>query len=744
MTKFRQRKLWLAALAIVFVFAACKGETPTAPPVGGGNPPTGGGTTPTGISITLSASPQSLEVDRTSVITATVTSNGAAVPDGTAVEFTTTNGTFADTGQPVTIRTTTGGVATASLSATATGTAVVTVTVQNVSRNTQVVFGGKQYSITVAATPTDLETGQNSVLVANVTHGAAPVPDGTQVEFTTTTGTFTESGAVTAIVTTTNGVARATLTSGNAGTATVSVKSGGATGSTQVTFRGSNRPTVTGITPNFGRPQGGETIRIQGTNFRERVRVFFDVGETQPREAMVVSVTPTEITVITPPVNLAAGEQLQAPITVVVEADSANEARIVAATPFSFRSTQLTPNITTVSPNSGPPQGGTIVTIFGSNFEMSNVQVLFGAAEARVIETHFDNIKVQTPSARDTTGTGSEPTTGFVSITVVNIASGTRTSLSNGFRYTPGMAITAISPNQGLYTGGTRVTIDGVGFSDPVAVSIAGIAARVIDARSGTKLIVETSAVEVSGCAAPTGPVIVTNISTGISAEGPSFIYKVPKPIILGVSGAPITPGSPAVIRVANPGLVPRIQIGDKNVSITAVTVNADGSASYTITVPSNLTLGTEACPAGGSISIPTSFSIVYTALDTGCMDTLTNGITVDPVALPRASVTPASLTLTARADVDSATPGNQPGPPGVASVTVSNTGTTTLVINSYTVSPGFTVSGPPANHSLASCETATITVSYAPGAAGSTTPGTLTIVTNANDPSVALTGSTQ
>src|SRR6202007_172167 len=60
--------------------------------------------------------------------------------DGTAVQFTASAGTFADTGTNTTIRTTTGGVATAKLSSSTAGNVTITETVNNVQKTTTVTF----------------------------------------------------------------------------------------------------------------------------------------------------------------------------------------------------------------------------------------------------------------------------------------------------------------------------------------------------------------------------------------------------------------------------------------------------------------------------------------------------------------------------------------------------------------------------------------------------------------------------
>src|SRR5438876_3928285 len=135
MIKMRQRKMMFALLALILIFAGCKAESPTTPTVtspGGG--PTGGVTPPTNATINLTVSNANPLVNSNVVITATVTQNNQNVPNGTAVQFSTTLGTFTDTGTTITIRTTTNGVATATLTSATAGTATITATANNVSK----------------------------------------------------------------------------------------------------------------------------------------------------------------------------------------------------------------------------------------------------------------------------------------------------------------------------------------------------------------------------------------------------------------------------------------------------------------------------------------------------------------------------------------------------------------------------------------------------------------------------------
>lgn len=583
------RRHWFALLAILLVFAACKGDSPTAPP-----PTTTGGPTtpPTGVTINVTTSSTDVEVDQNVVITASVTANGNAVPNGTAVEFSTTNGTFADTGQRTTVRITNNGTATATLSSATATTAIVTVTVNNVSRSTP--------TITFRARPV-----------------TQPQP--------------------------------------------------------------STDPTISSVAPTSGRPSGGERITIAGTNFRGRVRVFFQIpGEATEREVTVESVSPdgTRIIAITPAVQLAPGGTLDATIRVVVDADTANARSVAAPTPFTYRLVQITPDITTITPNSGPLAGGTQVTIFGTGFQ-EPVQVLFGVAEAQIIQTNFDQISVVTPPARDTTGDGSEPVTGLVDVTVININSGTRDTITGGFRYSPGMAITGISPLFGSALGGTEIAINGIGFDGRLQVTVgtgAGERELQVIRISGTQILARTSALS-SPCSGFSGPINVRNLDNGlVTASTPQVFSFVPVlPQILSVAPSDTTvnsliqPGETVNVRVQNPGVGPfgtaniRFTVNGQTItpspsSITAGTGNAD----FVVAVPSSgFTFPTLACTIGGLAGTqfgPLDVDFVFNNTTTVCTDTLRTQVH-PPGANP--CLTPPTPSVTVPAGGTCANPAN-------------------------------------------------------------------------------------
>lgn len=667
--------LILTAMALLALFAGCKGESPTAPPPVTNTSGNGGGgvTPPTGATITLSQSNASPVVNSTSIITATVSVNGQPAPNGTAVEFATNNtsATFTENNDVKIIKTTTNGVATATVTSTDVGSVTVTATVNNAAKTIDVNFK------------------------------AEPVAPGPPP---------------------------------------------------------STAPTISSVSPNIGKPTGGELITINGNNFTAPVRVLFDLGGGVVKEGSVQSVTTTQIQVLTPPIDLTTGQTQAVAITVITQAGSTTEQRVSKTSAFTFQLAVLTPSIRLISPTSGPVDGGTRVTIQGDGFQ-APVQVFFGSAQAEVISTIFNEIVVISPTARDTAPNGSGTVTGPVAVKVINGLAGAAkaATLAEGFRYINKVQVTAITPNQGPFTGGTHFRIDGIGFESGAIVTLDGIAAQVISV-SSTEIIGISNGIALSSCADATGPVQVTNINNGDSGgTGISWIYRVVKPIITNVTPNPVQAGANAQITVANATGFPRILIGGVGVVVTGTVVNPNGSTTYTVQVPTTLTLTTQSCgTAGGTAQVPTSFDVQYTSLETSCTDTLVKGLTVAPPASPTLFLNPSGFT----AFTATITPATAAGPGGVPpatpasvkgtsqTISIINTGAAPLTVQSITTTCGagsnFTVPTSASPQTLNTCDALPLTISYN----GSTTAGSstcsVTITTDAGTKTFNLTGTSQ
>ena len=611
-------------------------------------------------------------------------------------------------------------------------------------------------------------TGSTSTITATVTQNNAPVPNGTAVEFATTAlnANFTDTtdNPTTLIRTTTNGVAKATVTSGTAGPVVVTVTVNNVTKSVTLNFQDpviqppptSTSPTIASISPTTGLPTGNQTLTITGTNFRTPVRVLVDPGNGQtPKEAFVTSVTPTQITVVTPAFDLGVAQQIVASITVIVEAGTPTEQRVTKSAAFTITAPVLTPVVRSLAPTSGPIDGGTRVTITGDAFE-SPAQVFFGSAQAQVLNVQFHTIDVITPAARDTNPNGSGAVTGPIDVRVLNVNSGKSVTAAAAFRYVNKAQITAVTPDQGPFTGGTRVLIDGTGFNEPVTVYLDGIAASVIKV-TPTEITVISNGIAIASCGDSTGPVIVTNVDNGDTATAPTpWIFRVAKPVIVSVTGVNPAPGTTVSVIVANAVGIPRITIGGVGAAIVSQTDNGNGTTTFGVQVPATLKFQQDACPAGGTAAQPTAFDVTYTSLTTTCTDTLVKGLTIVPPAGPIftliGAVTPFQGTIT---------PGSGGGPttvsvdPASETITVVNTGNGgPLTVTGISQAGGggtgcarFSILSsqlPPT--SLNQCEALPLTIKYNAPIVPTATPDvcTITINTNAGNKSFTLNGSSQ
>ena len=557
MMRIRQSKSVIALLAVLALFTACKGESPTAPPPTTG--PGGGSTPPSAATIALAVANPSPVAGSSTTVTATVTVGGQPAANGTAVEFVSNNPalTLDGTASTSTIKTTTGGTATVTVTSNVAGTYTVTAFVGSTSQSTTITFRA----------PTTV-----------------PVPPSTA-------------------------------------------------------------PTITSVSPLVGRPTGGEQVTIRGTNLRGPVRVVFDFGGGLVKDALILSATETQIVVMSPPIDLAAAQTRNATIRVFTQVGTATETVSTVGEPFVYQAETLTPRITTLSPASGRPEGGTEVVIIGDGFQ-GPVQVFFGAAEAQVLRVEFDRIIVVAPPSRNTSPDGTGPISGPVPVTVINVNSATRVTLADAFRYTPNMQITAVRPLIGPSTGGTDVTIDGVGFEDPVQV-LFELGGRFVEAQvirvSGTQIVVRTLPTG-TPCAGGNSIITVRNVSTAATATSPNPFTFVPvSPSILSITGTPVLPGGSIAVTVANPGVGP---LGTANVRFTVngvtvipspnVVTNGSTTQTFTVAVPTTgFTFPTVACTTPSSTPGtrlgPVDVALTFTNATTGCTDTVANAVRVTP-----------------------------------------------------------------------------------------------------------------
>ncbi len=300
------------------------------------------------------------------------------------------------------------------------------------------------------------------------------------------------------------------------------------------------------VVPNVGSPEGGYIARIVGSGFSDPFRVLFG-GTPAPVRSFTDSVLEVEV----PPFALPTGQVQSVGVSVTINLnDTDPDAQQAADTlPNAFTYARggtggpQQPLIFSVSPTSGPNEGGTEVTIRGEGFG-NEVQVFLSGGslvEAQVLSVSSNRIVIQTPAA---TGSNFANQNSIVDVRVRSLSTGQEATLTGAFQYGDGnggngLFISSAGPGRGPYTGGTVVTMFGSGFEEPVAISFGGFAQERISV-TGTEIIGRSVKVPLTNCQPVSGPFSVTNVETSESfTSGINFTYE---PIMVSIGG--ISPSS--------------------------------------------------------------------------------------------------------------------------------------------------------------------------------------------------------
>jgi acid phosphatase len=183
-------------------------------------------------------------------------------------------------------------------------------------------------------------------------------------------------------------------------------------------------PILTGVAPSVGPVTGGTPVTISGTGFAQGATVSF--GGTPATSVTVVG--STSLTAITP-------------------AHSSGAVDVVVTNPGGQSGTRQNgftyqagppPVVSGVQPNSGPTDGGTIVTISGSGF-LTGANVMVGSVPAVNVTVNSNSNIVATTAAH---------AAGTVAVVVTN-PDGQSSSLANSFTYVapPGAETVLLTDN---------------------------------------------------------------------------------------------------------------------------------------------------------------------------------------------------------------------------------------------------------------------------------------------------------
>ena len=506
--------LFAATAGLSLLLAACAGESPTAP-----KPPTNGGD---GGACTVTVSLDSTSVTPLAgtaiILRATVRKGGALVPDGTSVIFTTDFGYFLETGLPSVSKVTQNGFADVTLGATASGLAKVKATFE---------CGSAEKSIDYQPVPA------NGPFISSISPTSGSCAGGDPV--TINGGRFGSAAANVRVLFGGNPATVRSVSDTQLSVLTPAktlsnpqvpekvdivilffvddIPAGNVAASKAFTYYcvdPNKRLTVTSVTPNSGKPEGGQQVIVTGSNFlpsqtssAATTRVTFGASP-----ASVVSVTDTQITVQTPR-HILANPAVPETVDVAVTADLGLVSQQSGLLPnsFTYRSDgggstcAGAPGlfIATVKPaeptTSGSPDGGDVVVVTGGGFlagatsaeALSRTQVFFGGIQGVVSSVNDSELRVTTP--RRILANPDKPET--VDVRVIVDAGGPREAcieVTKAYTYYPGGSlvpvITSMSPSSGPNDVSTRVTLFGRNFKLPMQVFVGGVEAAVVDIRA--------------------------------------------------------------------------------------------------------------------------------------------------------------------------------------------------------------------------------------------------------------------
>jgi hypothetical protein len=203
---------------------------------------------------------------------------------------------------------------------------------------------------------------------------------------------------------------------------------------------------------------------------------------------------------------------------------------LTAAAPAAADSPAI-PEVAELSPNYGPPAGGTAVTIHGVNFSGATA-VAFGSSDAESFTVDSDSTitAVSPPKAQYW---------GVVDVTVLGPGGSSPVASQDRFGYGP--IVDELTPRQGPAVGGTEVTIGGFGLNEATKVVFGASAA----ASFSVNLNGSITAISPPAHGGETvAPVEVT------TPEGPSNTYTVPdtEPVNLFSFGPTVTAVEPSEV----------------------------------------------------------------------------------------------------------------------------------------------------------------------------------------------------
>ncbi len=442
--------------------------------------------------------------------------------------------------------------------------------------------------------------------------------------------------------------------------------------------------TVTGISPDAGVPGGSTTVTITGSGFTGATEVDFGPGNSAP----FTFDSDGQITATSPP----GSGTVDVTVTTLLGGTS-------PTTPADEYTYEDAPTVTGVSTSAGPLNGGTAVTITGTNLTDAT-GVSFGTTPA----TSFTVVN----STTITTTSPGVSQAGAVDVTVTTpVATSAANPPGDQFSYDPVPAVTNVQPSAGALAGGTTVTISGSGFTGATAVDFGSGQPAQFTVNSDSSITATSPA--------GTGTVSITVTTPGgtsaTGGPGTDFAYG-PVPAVTSVSPNVGSVQGGASVKISGSGFsgATKVMFGS-----TAATFTVNSSGQITATSPAVLDSG----PVDVTVTTPVATSDVNPPGDQFTYDPVPTVTDIQPDAGPLAGGTTVTISgsgFTGATEVDfgtgqaaqftvksdSSITATSPGGTGTVSITVTTPGGTSASGGSaeeytYTSAPAVTGVSPSA-----------------------------------------------
>lgn len=265
--------------------------------------------------------------------------------------------------------------------------------------------------------------------------------------------------------------------------------------------------------------------------------------------------------------------------------------------------TNPAPAISSVFPTSGSTDGGTTVTISGSNFQTS------GTTTVKFDTTPAASVNVT--SASSMTAVTPAHAAGTVAVTVTN-PDGQSAVAANAFSYNvPGPSITAINPATGSTAGGTPMAITGSGFQNGATVTIGGLAARNVVVGSSTNITATTPVGPATEEAALPRDVTVTNPDGRSATKIGAFAYFVPPLSVITIAPVVGVIGGGTVVTITGTGFTTAVVSSVTFGGVAATNVRVLDAVTMQATAPAHAAGSVDVVVSVGNSSVvrPGAFS---------------------------------------------------------------------------------------------------------------------------------------